>query len=201
MRCFWAACPPQQHAVRPAARPLLQALDSLQSKYVSAAQAAAEEASAAVGAAYAALSASIAGEQQQLAAFTAAQAAAAEAALGATQALASALRDQLAAAQAQASLCGGGAPEGCWALLEAERRWLCVGCCCHPFCCLVVECVATAPASSSALPLQAATAQADAASKLAQQSAAVAEFEEAFLARTRAEQAALMEQIGGLLAG
>lgn len=51
------------------------------------------------------------------------------------------------------------------------------------------------------LPLQASTAQAAAAAALGQQAAAVADFESAFLERTRAEQAALVEQISGLLAG
>jgi hypothetical protein len=80
----------------------LQGLDELHSQYVSAAKAAADEASTAVVAAYAALTDSLAAEQQQLASFTQQQSAAAGAVYSATQSIVSSLREQLEVAKAQA---------------------------------------------------------------------------------------------------
>lgn len=81
-----------------------QDVHALHGQYVSAAKAAAEEAGAAVGAAYDAMVASLEEERQRLGSFTQQQAAAQEAALGATQALVAALHEQLEAAKAQVRL-------------------------------------------------------------------------------------------------
>lgn len=48
---------------------------------------------------------------------------------------------------------------------------------------------------------QAAATQADAVARLGKQSSAMSEFEERFLAKTKTEQAELMEQIASMLSG